>query len=84
MRCSFNRHRSANVVIRFLDLLSAETKESKHVKVHIIQLLFRDLKHFLAEILTQCPLIEGKLDVKTSGQRFIDGFYLIFGKAFFH
>ena len=81
MRCTFQGHGAANVVVGGFDICSAKTQGAQQVKGRIVQLFGWDAQHLRAEFLAQRPLVEHKADVKGACQRGIHLGQLIRAKA---
>ena len=72
VRRTFQRHRSANMVIAGVNLGFGEAQVAQQIKRRVGQLLGRDPQAALAEILAQGPLVEHKADIKSGGQCGLD------------
>ena len=63
MRCAFQRHRTANMVICRVDLCLGKAQMAQQIKGPIVQLVVGNAQGALAEICPQRPLVEHKADV---------------------
>ncbi len=69
---AFQRHRSAHMVIRRLNILTGKAKMREQAKARIVQLFLRNAQHIGAELFAQGPLIEHKPNIKSRGQCRLD------------
>ena len=68
VRRTLQRHRSADMVVRVLDVLAAVAEVAQQIEGRVVQLFGRDAQGFLAEFLAQRPLVEDKADVESAGK----------------
>ena len=69
VRRALQRHGSADVIVRGLNLIAAEAEMLEKVKGRIVQLRLGDAEHVLAEFCAERPLVEDEADVERRCER---------------
>ena len=72
MRRAFQRHGTADVVVRGLDVRPSEAKAAEKVEFRIVQLLGRNPEGRGAKLLAERPLVEHEANVERGRQGFLD------------
>ena len=78
---AFQRHRTANMDVRSLDVLLGEAEMVEQVEAHVGHLLVGHLQRALQEVGAEGPLVEDELDVEGALERGVDGIDLLGGEA---
>lgn len=62
MRCTFDGHGAADVIVGFLDFFFGEAERLEHVEIPVVELLVGEAEIFAAEIFAERPFVECELE----------------------